>query len=239
MANLTHFHEVVTLVKADEIIPTVDGHSRKHFKQMRRPRVIKSHYPFDSNYRRVIYVIRDPRDVALSQYYFQIKRRVLEDGYPLERFVDRFIAGETCPYGSWGENAGSWLGARQNDPNFLLLRYEDMLRQTATELAKIAAFLGIAPSPDRLAAAIERSSADRMRKLEALESTKWDSTKNTRQDISFVRAAQAGEGKSRLPPECIDRIGVAWGGIMRAVGYDNEFRDNTGETNRSSLWESV
>src|SRR5438552_10132696 len=59
VANLVHPQEPMTLVMADRMIPLVDGHSRKHFKRMSRPRIIKSHYPFDPNYKRVVYVVRD------------------------------------------------------------------------------------------------------------------------------------------------------------------------------------
>jgi hypothetical protein len=82
----------------------------------------------------VIYVVRDPRDVIMSQYHYQIKRGVLEQNAPLDHFVSRFIKGEVCPYGSWGENVGSWTAIRRDDPNFLLLRYEDVTMSADSEL---------------------------------------------------------------------------------------------------------
>ena len=103
---------------------------------MPRPRIIKSHQYFHPNYKRVIYVVRDPRDVALSQFHFHRKRKLIEDDYPIEKFVTRFVAGQTGPYGSWGDNVASWLSTRHNRPGFLLLRYEDMLEDAARELGK-------------------------------------------------------------------------------------------------------
>lgn len=85
VANFVHAEQDVTLLGADRLIPNVDGESRKYFKQMPQPRVIKSHYPFHPSYKRVIYVVRDPRDVVVSQYHFQIKRGVLPEGFPVER----------------------------------------------------------------------------------------------------------------------------------------------------------
>jgi hypothetical protein len=49
---------------------------------MPRPGIIKSHQYFDPRYKRVIYVVRDPRDVALSQFHFHRKRGLIEDSYP-------------------------------------------------------------------------------------------------------------------------------------------------------------
>ncbi len=220
VASLIHGEEPLTFLKADQVIPSVDSMSRKFFKNMPRPRVIKSHFPFDQTYKRVIYIVRDPKDVAVSQYHYQIKRKVLQEGHPMEEFVPRFVTGETCPYGSWGENVGSWLAARQTNPDFLLLRYEDMIRQTAVELTKIARFLHLDPEPDRIRRAVEQSTADNMRKMEQKEAGKWESTKDTRKDKFFVRSAKTGEGKTALPSACIAQIEGAWGGLMQYLGYD-------------------
>src|SRR2546422_3289190 len=62
VANLIYDDEPVTFVNIDHIIPMADGQSRKYFKKMARPRIIKSHYPFEPAYKRVIYIVRDPRD---------------------------------------------------------------------------------------------------------------------------------------------------------------------------------
>ncbi len=220
VASLIHCEEPMTFLKADKVIPSIDSQSRKYFKSLPRPRVIKSHFPFDQTYKRVIYIVRDPKDVAVSQYHYQIKRNVLQDGHPIDEWIGKYVAGETCPYGSWGENVGSWLAARQNNPDFLLLRYEDMIQQTDVELIKIAKFLSIDPTPQRIQWAIEQSTADRMRKMEQKEAGKWESTKDTRKDKFFVRSAKAGEGKATLSPAAIAQIESAWGPLMRWVGYE-------------------
>ncbi len=222
LANFVHPEAGVTLLSADRLIPNVDGQSKKYFKQMPRPRIIKSHYPFHQSYKRVIYVVRDPRDVVLSQYHYQIKRRALPDGAPIEQFVSNFVAGEVCPYGSWGENVASWLAARRTSPNFVLVRYEDLLKHTTDELARMAKFLRIDPVPDRLALAVERSTADRMRQLEKAEGSLWASTKDTRPDISFIRVAKDRQWRTSLPEACIAQIESAWGDLMESLGYTLE-----------------
>jgi hypothetical protein len=220
VASLIHCEEPMTFLKADRVIPSIDTQSRKYFKSLPRPRVIKSHFPFDPTYKRVIYIVRDPKDVAVSQYHYQIKRKVLQDGHPIDEWIGHYVAGETCPYGSWSENVGSWLAARQHDPGFLLLRYEDMIRQTDVELIKTARFLGIDPTPQRIQWAVSQSTADRMRKLEQKEAGQWESTKDTRKDKFFVRNAKAGEGKATLSPAAIAQIESAWGPLMRWLGYE-------------------
>src|ERR1700691_4384625 len=125
IANLIHPQEPVTFLNIGRIVPDPEWQSRNIVKDCPRPRAIKSHYSFDPRYKRVIFIVRDPRDIALSQHHFQIKRGILKADTPIEGFVERFVKGETSDYGSWGQNVGSWLVARCNTPDFLLLRYED------------------------------------------------------------------------------------------------------------------
>src|SRR5207248_6418008 len=194
------------------------------FDRVPRPRVIKSHTCFNPEYPRVIYVVRDPRDVALSQYHYHRKRRLIQDQYPMDPFVTRFLAGETCSYGSWAENVFTWLVTRKNDPRFLLLRYEDLIEDTPRELSKIAAFLGSAVlgrtvNHEQILQAVERSSASNMRKLEKRDSHVSSMTKTSRQDLPFVRAASSGGWRSELPEVLVSRIEAEWAPLMRSLGY--------------------
>jgi hypothetical protein len=211
----------------NRLTPDPEASSKRELARMPRPRIIKSHQYFDPRYKRVIYVVRDPRDVALSQFHFYRKRGLLEDGYPPETFVPRFVAGETTPYGSWGENVAGWLATRQNRPGFLLLRYEDMLEDAARELNKVASFLEIPPDAERIANAVRRSTADEMRKLEKSQARLWSSTKGTRQDVPFVRAAKSGGWRTDLPEAAVAQLEAAWGHLMKHLGYELLFPART------------
>jgi hypothetical protein len=110
--------------------------------------------------------VRDPRDVAVSSYEFQLKRRVISDHCSMEEFLPRFLKSEFEPgTGCWGDHVLSWLATRQGRSNFLFLRYEDMKRRTIEEATRIAAFLHVDDSPES-AKAVDLSSAERMRSLE-------------------------------------------------------------------------
>jgi hypothetical protein len=220
IANLAHPDTPATFGNIHELVPDPEGTPKKIFDRMARPRIIKSHECFDPRYPRAMYIVRDPRDVALSQYHYHRKCRKIDDDYPMEKFVDRFLAGQTCPHGSWGENVSTWLVTRRNDPRFLLLRYEDITANTPRELAKIAAFVGINATPERIQQAVERSSADNMRKLEKAQSHLSGLTKTSRKDLPFVRAAGSGGWKTGLPEPLVTKIEVEWGPLMQSLGYE-------------------
>ena len=219
IANLIYPETPADFSNINRLTPDPEAMSKRELAKMPRPRIIKSHQYFDPRYPRVIYIVRDPRDVMLSMYHFQRKCRLIEDQFPLEKYATQFIAGKTSPYGSWGDNVASWLVTRQNRPGFLLLRYEDMLEDAARELNKVVAFLQIPPDAERIANAVRRSAADEMRKLERSQAHLWSSTKSTRQDLPFVRAAKAGGWRTELPEEAVSQLEGAWGHLMTHLGY--------------------
>ena len=61
---------------------------------------------------------------------------------------------------------------------------------------------------------------DQMRKLEQQQAHLWSSTRNTRQDVPFVRVAKAGGWKSGLSDASVAEIEGAWGHLMQFLGYD-------------------
>jgi hypothetical protein len=228
VANLVHPEQQITFANIERLIPDCEAMSSRYMRRVPRPRIIKSHQCFDPRYKRVIYMARDPRDVVVSQYHFQRKRNLIADQFPLSEFVGRFLAGQTCFYGSWGENVASWLATQRGQPGFLLLRYEDMLDNTARELSKVDSFLGLTTSPHLIMQAVERSCVDTMRQLEKLQAQLFTSTKDTRQDIPFVRTAKAGGWRSELPEECARQIEEAWGDLMQRLGYEMLSTDAAG-----------
>ena len=221
IANLVYAEKNPDFSNINALLPDVEGMFKRDLDRLSTPRILESHQYFDPRYPKVLYIVRDPRDVVLSEYHFDIKRRAIAEGFPLEQFVSRFVRGEVNhPYGTWGENVASWIYTRRGNPNFLLVKYEDLQSQAMLEMERIAAFMGIAADHERLVFAIKQSSADRMRELEKKQGQLWSSTRETRQDKPFVRSAKAGGWKTELPESSIAEIEAAWGALMRDIGYE-------------------
>ena len=221
IANLLFAGQPVSFANIERLIPDAEAQSSRYMKRVRGPRVIKSHQYFDHRYPKVLYITRDPRDVAVSYYNFARKFRHIADDYPLEQYVHGFVTGtlQSSAWGTWAENVGTWMAARNGRPTFLLLRYEDLIADTQTELATVARFLGVDATPAALSRAIENSSADHLRELEKKEGGVWVTTKNKRSDIPFIGNAAAGKWKSVLPDAAVEKIESAWGNTMAQLGY--------------------
>jgi len=226
LANLIYPNQPATFSNIESRIPEIYFNPDRFMRQFPRPRLLKSHECFQPHYPRVIYLVRDPRDVAISFYHHHVKARNLPDGYPLVDFVPRFLVGEFDPkFGSWRDNVLSWTVLRGSNPAFLQIRYEDLQRDPVHELAKVVEFLErssfpkIDSSTEAFERAIALSSPERMRALEQKEAGTWVLTKGTRKDKPFVRSATVGGWKSQLAPESIVAIESAWGDVMQNLGY--------------------
>lgn len=220
--NYIHQDAAVTFSNLDDLVPSIYSWPDRILRQL--PRILKSHEYFDPRYPRVIYIVRDPRDVAVSFYFYNLKVRVIPDGYPMEEFVERFVTSTIVDYadrfGNWEENVMSWVRMRKGNENFCLVRYEDLLTNPVGELTKASLMLGIEPTPERIERAIKLSSAQHMHSLEKLQWNKWMTTKDTRQDIPFVREAKSGGWRERLSEASVRIIEGAWGTSMQELGYE-------------------
>ncbi|NXE54549.1 ST2B1 Sulfotransferase, partial [Casuarius casuarius] len=73
---------------------------------------------------KVIYVARNPKDVAVSFYHFHRLAKFLPDPGSFDAFLARFLEG-TVQYGSWFEHVKGWLGQRQA-LDILYVTYEEL-----------------------------------------------------------------------------------------------------------------
>jgi hypothetical protein len=224
LGNLIYQDEPVTFANVESRLPSLYYRSDRKLRKL--PRILKSHDCFDPRYKTVIYIVRDPRDVLVSAYHYAVKLRVIPESRGIQEFIPGLLDGSFQSgllvdprWGSWYDNVASWLAMRHNR-KFLLLRYEDMLDDPERELVKVADFLGLEATPERLARAVKLSSADHMRELEKKQAAEWSLTKNTRPDMAFVRKARSGTWRSELPPQTVADIETAWGSLMCTLGYE-------------------
>ncbi len=211
--------ERVTLSGLEDIVPDIYRNSNEKLSLISSPRILKSHEPFNHRYRKVIYIVRDPRDVAVSYYHHLIKARRIDEDYSLEKWVQDFLVGKfNSKFGTWREHVGSWIGARKENPDFLLISYEQLLDNSLGTVKKVSSFLHLNLPETKLQEAIDLSSVDRMRKIEIQEN--WQPNKgNMRTDKRFIRSGKSGGWRDELPPEYSARISEKWQSTIRELGY--------------------
>lgn len=217
-ANLVHREVQVDYANIETFVPDIYVTSELTLRALTSPRVLKSHEAFDPRYRRVIYAVRDPRDVIVSQY--TTLRRVRGDlvNGSFAEFVERQLTGEfDAWFGSWSANVNSWIHQDRADVDFLLIRYEDIRSEGAAVARTIVAFLDLDRSDDEIGDAVVKSSRSRMQQLYAHSSAGLKHA---------VGPANAGHlqpndrgSEALMTPEIEARIRSRYGATMAALGY--------------------
>jgi len=140
--------------RIEEIIP--DMHGPVAWFGCRRTNVVKSHLNYWQPFRRVIYLVRDGWDATYSNWRYQSD----EGGY--SGSFDSFLMGEHWP-SSWNTHVSGWVNAPET---IQIVRYEDLMRDPVSQLAKIIKVLGWNVANERLQQIAANSSKSHMRSME-------------------------------------------------------------------------
>jgi len=170
----------------------------------------------------VVYLIRNPLDVAVS--------RAFHDGHEnMNHAVKMLCAPGTVLagmgklqlrqiMGSWSDHVTSWVD--QTEIPLIVVRYEDMLADTARELARVIGFA----RPDavidqaRLDRAVAHASFENLREAEAAKGFREAAKGQAR----FFRSGKAGDWVNHLNAEHVARICEVQGPTMARFGYSTE-----------------
>ncbi|XP_003799611.1 bile salt sulfotransferase-like [Otolemur garnettii] len=127
------------------------------------PRLLTSHLPiqlfpksFFSSKAKVIYLIRNPKDIIVSSYFFWNSVNLAKKPKSVEQCLEWFLEGK-MPYGSWFDHVHGWVSMRERE-NFLLLSYEELKWDTERSVEKICQFLGKKVEPEELSLILKNSS---------------------------------------------------------------------------------
>ncbi len=171
--------------------------------------------------RKVIFMVRDPRDVIVSYYFHKTRRekphtfwffqkRRRETHGPFTGTISEFLRFDIGGFDTLLRYYNVWADSRELTEAFLLVRYEDMHEDPERELRRVLDFLGLGEiTDDEAREAIAFASFDNMRKMEAGEAT--GSYKLKPADPSDAESFKVRKGKvggyiDYLEPEDVDYL---------------------------------
>lgn len=169
--------------------------------------------------RGAIYVVRDPRDVAVSYAHHACCSMdeaiaFLSDPNAAFASAKTYLTGQLRQTMlTWTGHVASWLNAP--GIRVLAVRYEDMIAHPESTLAEVASFCGIDAGAELIEA------ATRATRFDVLQQTERDQgfREKPRGMKQFFRRGQAGGWRDSLSNEQANRIVSAHGETMRRLHY--------------------
>jgi hypothetical protein len=122
---------------------------------------------------KMVLLVRDPRDVAVSQYFQWLYRM-----RPAKKFINdypahgaqvdawQFVSDPGCGVPRIVDYFNDWAASRDQLGELLIVRYEDMRAMPALVLQRILHFTGFFAMEDEIAQAVEFAAYDNMKKME-------------------------------------------------------------------------
>ncbi|XP_066558845.1 amine sulfotransferase isoform X2 [Amia ocellicauda] len=148
--SLMFYSDEVTGEKAKmttEVCPWIEVYTKKFdYNKFPSQRLFVSHLPWDlipdglRKRGKVIYLARNPKDVAVSYYHFHKYIACLESEENFDTFLDRFLEGNVFG-SSWFDHIKDWY-SHKDQFDFLFLTYEEMKKDLRSTIVKISNFVG-------------------------------------------------------------------------------------------------
>ena len=201
--------------KVNELIPDVGKHQKAPPLLPDGGRLIKTHEALRPEYKKAVYLVRDARDVVLSEYAYQAALGLV--GCNFDNYLLRFLRGKVNGHGSWQSHVISWLDASLDEShNIRVVKFEDLRRDSPGTTGQILDFLGLRVEPEAIEQAIANNSVRHMREKERV--TPQKASKRGR----FIRNGSAGGWRERLSGAQVRVIQQYAGRALSRLGYLGE-----------------
>jgi hypothetical protein len=175
-------------------------------------RLIGTHESYRKEYKRAVYLVRDVRDVILSEYAFITALNRFHGN--LDEFITAFFRGKINGFGAWPRHVTSWLDSPiAGTTNLLVLKYEDLRKDPETQFRRMLDFAGLKRDPEAVRQAIANNSLEKMRAKEN------DSPRKASVRGRFVRGGFVQGWKDKLSEEQLRRIEANAGEVLMRLGY--------------------
>ncbi|GAB6033123.1 hypothetical protein CHUAL_012733 [Chamberlinius hualienensis] len=208
--NLTHLDEidVPSTVSVDLRVPLLElpECGLETINDMPSPRALKTHLPYDllplgtcNKKYKIIYVIRNPKDTAVSLYHFYQMMPAAQFNGTLKDFLNVFFNGKylASPY---PEHVLSYWNNRHL-PNILIVTYENMQKDIVKEIRRMANFIG---TDDKCAEKVATKCCfQQMASNPNTHHQQWQDYQNmtNSKDFTFMRKGKVGDWKNKFDEE--------------------------------------
>lgn len=196
------------------------GNPVDFIEQMTERRIIKTHLMWhmlpeqltNNSKAKIVYTIRNPKDQIVSYYHYYLL--VYQIKCSFEEFVDIFLSNKTF-YGSSAQHMSEYH-KRQNQPNVLIVKYEDMKKNLPKVIQQCADHLEIKRklTQDDIDKLCDYLKFDKMEKNSSVNLEQFvfndpigkTIDRETYNKVKFIRKGQVGDWKNYFTPEINEKF---------------------------------
>lgn len=226
VANLLDPSSPVTETNVLLRLPDLYHMSRRGFAKMPRPRIIFSHECFDAECRKVIYLIRDPRDVTVALYDQQCQGGSVKKDMNLGQFVlTSFLTNNDCQSG-WSEEFSGAIKANRGFVYRGRLK-DEFLGTPASWGENVMSWLGARGRDPNAMLVLHYENLVRDPQTELGKIAEFlnlsEPQEGIRSAVETTRSQQEPQSPGKwtgvLPEMAVQAIESEWGSVMTAIGY--------------------
>jgi hypothetical protein len=211
-----------TFTSVNQLLPAVGEHHNAVPLLPQAGRLIKTHEAYRREYKKAVYLLRDPRDVALSEYAYEGGLGRYDKGF--DHFLQSFVRGRVNGYGSWQHHVNSWLDAESaGQVNLLVVRFEDLRRNPEETMSTIFDFAGVKVSRQSIRIAVENNTLEQMKKKED------SAPQMAKAGARFVRSGAVAGWIGRLTEPQLELLERMTRDALLRTGYSLGEKENSAE----------
>ena len=218
-------------IDSDVLIPWIDMMSLEEVESMSSPRFFKSHHPYHlmagggdpaNTKAKYIYVMRNPKDVAVSMLAFL--KKIFPPQIPLtwESHFENFAEGK-IPSGSFHDHFLGWW-SHKDSANIFIVTYEQMKRDLPSAIKSVSTFLGYNLTDEVIGKIAEQTTFDNMKKNPIANNQHMD--KWTLGEGEFMRKGIIGDWKNVFSEEQSARIDAIVADKLGGTGIVFDYGDD-------------
>ncbi|CAE1269336.1 unnamed protein product [Acanthosepion pharaonis] len=154
---------------------------------------------------KIIFVVRNPKDVVVSFYKHSYGMLLRQYNGTFPSYFEMFIE-KKITFGDYFEYMNKWWQVIKDNPNCLVVSYEEASQNLLKTVNKIGHFLGKPPSPELAAGITELCTFDRMKKEKVSTMDNQNQDEFWKPNYSFYRKGKVATWKEWLTVAQSERI---------------------------------
>jgi len=177
----------------NDLVPDVHE-DESYYKRYQTPTFFKTHHKPLPQYRNVVYLLRDGRDVMVSYWHYvkALQRKEID-------FLTMVQSGKDLYPCKWHEHVAAWM-ANPYGARMIVIKYEDLLTEPVRQLERFCAFSGIEADTSHLEMI---SGGTSFQKLQDRERRKGVISDQWPKEKLFRRRGVAGSFRDEMPEEVL------------------------------------